>query len=139
MLLSSFLVKLVSKAERPNVMRFRSYRSLFSRLRHLFLKARLTAQTSKMAASHCCVPLCANDSRYNKDLSFHAFPTEDKRRAEWIVRIRRDPGRILKLVLILLLENVSFCVSLYSIFRRLPAGYIFVAVIYCLIFYDLVT
>ena len=46
-----------------------------------------------MAAYHCCVPLCVNDSRKrNPEISFHSFPTDLKRRAEWIVKIRRDPG-----------------------------------------------
>ncbi|XP_068691460.1 uncharacterized protein [Montipora foliosa] len=46
-----------------------------------------------MAAYHCCVPLCVNDSRKkNPKISFHSFPTDPKRRAEWIVKIRRDPG-----------------------------------------------
>lgn len=64
--------------------------SLFSLLRHLCFKVRLTTQTSKMATSHCCVPSCSNDSRYNKYLSFHALPSDAKTRAEWIVKIRRD-------------------------------------------------
>lgn len=64
--------------------------SLFSLLRHLCFKVRLTTQTSKIAALHCCVPSCSNDSRYNKYLSFHALPSDAKTRAEWIVKIRRD-------------------------------------------------
>ena len=67
--------------------------SLFSCVGHIWLKARLTAQTFKMAATHCCLPLCTNDSKYNKEVSFHAFPKEAKRRAEWIVRTQRDPGQ----------------------------------------------
>lgn len=51
-------------------------------LRHLCFKVWLTTQTSKMAALHCCVPSCSNDSRYNKYLSFHALPSEAKTRAE---------------------------------------------------------
>ena len=51
------------------------------------------AENLKMAAYHCCVPLCVNDSRkQNPEISFHSFPTDPKRRAEWIVKIRRDPG-----------------------------------------------
>ena len=44
-------------------------------------------QTSKMADL-----LCTNDSRHNKSLPFHCFPREAKRRADWIVKIKRDPG-----------------------------------------------
>ena len=48
---------------------------------------------SKMAAYHCCVPLCVSDSRKEElEISFHSFPSKPKRRAEWIVKIRRDPG-----------------------------------------------
>ena len=55
--------------------------------------SRVKRRKSKMAAYHCCVPLCVNDSRKkNPEISFHSFPTEPKRRAEWIVKIRRDPG-----------------------------------------------
>ena len=45
-----------------------------------------------MAAYHCCVPQCTNDSRYNEEISFHSFPIDSKRRVNWIVKIRRDPG-----------------------------------------------
>ncbi|KAK3753356.1 hypothetical protein QZH41_018863 [Actinostola sp. cb2023] len=51
-----------------------------------------------MAAYHCCVPLCTNDSRKNAEISFHSFPTETKRRSEWIIKIRRDPGDSFKIM-----------------------------------------
>jgi len=55
---------------------------------------------SKMAAYHCCVPLCVSDSRKEEpEISFHGFPSEPKRRAEWIVKIRRDPGDLFKVCL----------------------------------------
>ncbi len=62
------------------------------------MKTRLGKQTNraeKMAAYHCCVPLCNNDSRYDRDkeLSFFKFPTDKKEMKEWIVRIRRDIGK----------------------------------------------
>ena len=51
------------------------------------------AGKSKMAAYHCCVPKCVNDSRKNDEgVSFHCFPSEQKRRSEWILKIRRDLG-----------------------------------------------
>lgn len=47
-----------------------------------------------MAAYHCCVPLCTNDSRYDekKQLSFHRFSGENKLRKEWIANISHDIG-----------------------------------------------
>ena len=54
---------------------------------------------SKMAAYHCCVPLCVSDSRKEEpEISFHSFPSEPKWRAEWIVKTRRDPGDLLRFV-----------------------------------------
>ena len=48
-----------------------------------------------MAAYHCCVPLCTNDSRYDegKQLSFYRFPCDNKLRKEWIAKIRPDVGQ----------------------------------------------
>ena len=47
-----------------------------------------------MAAYHCCVPLCTNDSRYDaaKTLTFHRIPKHEVVRKTWIARIRRDVG-----------------------------------------------
>ena len=46
-----------------------------------------------MAAYHCCVPPRVNDSqKKNPEISFHSFPTDPKQHAEWILKIRRDPG-----------------------------------------------
>lgn len=47
-----------------------------------------------MAAYHCGVPLCTNDSRYDekKQLSFHRFSGENKLRKEWIANISHDIG-----------------------------------------------
>ncbi|XP_022099294.1 uncharacterized protein LOC110983925 [Acanthaster planci] len=42
--------------------------------------------------SHCCVPMCVNDSRYSKEFSFHNFPKDEKQRSLWIQNIRREPG-----------------------------------------------
>uniref|UniRef100_A0A3B3HDE6 THAP domain-containing protein 1 n=1 Tax=Oryzias latipes TaxID=8090 RepID=A0A3B3HDE6_ORYLA len=41
-------------------------------------------------SQHCCVPLCANSSKYNSSISFHSFPKDMSVRAEWIVRVRRE-------------------------------------------------
>ncbi|XP_046583676.1 uncharacterized protein LOC124290869 [Haliotis rubra] len=52
-----------------------------------------------MAALHCCVPMCTNDSRYDTEgqLSFHRIPAEKNLRKEWLVKIRRDVGPYFKL------------------------------------------
>uniref|UniRef100_A0A671TQT4 THAP domain-containing protein 1 n=1 Tax=Sparus aurata TaxID=8175 RepID=A0A671TQT4_SPAAU len=44
----------------------------------------------RASALHCCVPLCTVSSRYNKEVSFHAFPVDGAVRAEWMQKIRRD-------------------------------------------------
>uniref|UniRef100_A0A8C7WRT9 THAP domain-containing protein 1 n=1 Tax=Oryzias sinensis TaxID=183150 RepID=A0A8C7WRT9_9TELE len=41
-------------------------------------------------SQHCCVPLCANSSKYNSSISFHSFPVDVSVRAEWMVRVRRE-------------------------------------------------
>ena len=41
---------------------------------------------------YCAVPECKNRS-IDKLLSFHRFPNEDARRAEWVRAIRRDVGK----------------------------------------------
>ena len=51
--------------------------TLFSCFCHLCLKTRLSMQI-------CCVPLCKSDSCYKKIISFHAFPSVEKRRAKWV-------------------------------------------------------
>ncbi|KAI4891411.1 hypothetical protein NFI96_026105 [Prochilodus magdalenae] len=52
---------------------------------------RLTYQRQEKKTSlHCCVPLCANSSRYNSDISFHRFPVDPEVRARWLTQIRRD-------------------------------------------------
>ena len=73
---------------------------LFSGYAILEIKARLITQT-KMAAYHCCVPQCTNDSRYDREskLSFHKIPEDNKLRKEWIVKIRRDIGPHFKVCL----------------------------------------
>ena len=67
---------------------------------HPELKTRLPTQEREfqMAAYHYCVPLCTCDSRYEKDLSFHNFPADAKRRRDWIVKIRRDPGQMFEVI-----------------------------------------
>ena len=37
---------------------------------------------------NCCVPQCTAYHRRNPELSFHSFPTCDKRRKEWIRLLR---------------------------------------------------
>ena len=48
--------------------------------------------------SHCCVPQCTSDKRYDTDdkLSFHKIPKEEMKKNEWIHKIRRDPGKHFK-------------------------------------------
>ncbi len=48
--------------------------------------------------SHCCVPQCTSDKRYDTEdmLSFHKIPKEETRKNEWIHKIRRDPGKHFK-------------------------------------------
>uniref|UniRef100_A0A8C7X3F7 THAP domain-containing protein 1 n=1 Tax=Oryzias sinensis TaxID=183150 RepID=A0A8C7X3F7_9TELE len=41
-------------------------------------------------SQHCCVPLCANYSKYNSTISFHSFPVDVSVRAEWMVRVQRE-------------------------------------------------
>ncbi|CAE1159863.1 unnamed protein product [Acanthosepion pharaonis] len=50
-------------------------------------------------AHHCCVPLCKNDARYDREklLSFHSFPKDEKLRKEWTVKIRRDEGPLFRI------------------------------------------
>ena len=45
--------------------------------------------------SHCCVPLCTSDARYDpeKKISFHKFSKDPKKRQDWIVKIKRDVGK----------------------------------------------
>uniref|UniRef100_A0A3P9ILE3 THAP-type domain-containing protein n=1 Tax=Oryzias latipes TaxID=8090 RepID=A0A3P9ILE3_ORYLA len=51
---------------------------------------RLVFQRVTKTSQHCCVPLCANSSKYNSSISFHSFPKDMSVRAEWIVRVRRE-------------------------------------------------
>ncbi|KAG7457479.1 hypothetical protein MATL_G00227510 [Megalops atlanticus] len=52
---------------------------------------RLTYQRQEKKTSlHCCVPQCANSSRYNSEISFHRFPVDPEVRAQWLIKIRRD-------------------------------------------------
>ncbi|KAL7395247.1 hypothetical protein ABVT39_013055 [Epinephelus coioides] len=52
---------------------------------------RLTYQRQEKKTSlHCCVPQCANSSRYNSEISFHRFPIDPEVRAQWLIKIRRD-------------------------------------------------
>ncbi|KAI4893665.1 hypothetical protein NFI96_019902 [Prochilodus magdalenae] len=52
---------------------------------------RLTYQRQEKKTSlHCCVPLCANSSRYNSEISFHRFPVDPEVRARWLTQIRGD-------------------------------------------------
>ncbi|XP_056095645.1 golgin subfamily A member 6-like protein 6 [Rhinichthys klamathensis goyatoka] len=54
-------------------------------------KNKLIYQRQERRSSlHCCVPQCANSSRYNSVISFHAFPIDPEVRAQWLARIRRD-------------------------------------------------
>ena len=55
--------------------------------------------------NYCCVPLCHNSSGQQEErerlglskISFHSFPKEEKRKNEWIVKIKRDLGTNFKL------------------------------------------
>ena len=55
--------------------------------------------------NYCCVPLCRNSSGQQEErerlglskISFHSFPKEEKRKKEWIVKIKRDAGANFKL------------------------------------------
>ena len=55
--------------------------------------------------NYYCVPLCRNSSGQQEErerlgvpkISFHSFPKEEKRKKEWIVKIKRDAGANLKL------------------------------------------
>ena len=45
---------------------------------------------------HCCVPKCYNNASKNTSenkLSFHRLPKTDLLRKQWIIAIRRDPGK----------------------------------------------
>ncbi|KAG1934668.1 gastrula zinc finger protein XlCGF57.1-like [Pimephales promelas] len=54
-------------------------------------KNKLIYQRQQRRSSlHCCVPQCANSSRYNAVISFHAFPIDSEVRAQWVASIRRD-------------------------------------------------
>ena len=75
------------------------YRPL-SRFRHLGLKTKLDGQTklpvhSNMAHDHCCILLCKNDksNENGSNLSFFNFPTDEKRKGQWVVFIKRDEGK----------------------------------------------
>ena len=50
----------------------------------------LAFQRVTASALDCCVPLCTMSSRYNREVSFHAFPVDAAVRAEWMQQIRRD-------------------------------------------------
>ena len=39
---------------------------------------------------HCCVPRCANSSRYKLEISFHRFPINPEVQAQWLFKICRD-------------------------------------------------
>jgi len=49
--------------------------------------------------SHCCVPKCTSDKRYDIEdkISFHQFPKEETKKNQWIHKIRRDPGKYFKI------------------------------------------
>ncbi|XP_033739285.1 THAP domain-containing protein 3-like [Pecten maximus] len=53
-----------------------------------------------MAAKHCCVPFCTNDSRKaatsDLKISFHLIPKAESLKKRWIVAIRRDEGPLFK-------------------------------------------
>ncbi|KAK5924926.1 hypothetical protein CgunFtcFv8_017498 [Champsocephalus gunnari] len=51
---------------------------------------RLAFQRVRKSALHCCVPLCTNSSRYNREISFHSFPIEAEVKAQWLIKVRRD-------------------------------------------------
>ncbi|XP_051528759.1 uncharacterized protein LOC127426177 isoform X3 [Myxocyprinus asiaticus] len=44
----------------------------------------------RSSSLYCCVPQCANSSRYNAEISFHSFPVDSAVRAQWLVKICRD-------------------------------------------------
>ncbi|XP_048257142.1 THAP domain-containing protein 6-like [Haliotis rufescens] len=46
---------------------------------------------------HCCVPQCSSDSRYEANISFHAFPKAEERRGKLILAIRREEGPLFKI------------------------------------------
>ncbi|CAL8386485.1 unnamed protein product [Boreogadus saida] len=50
-------------------------------------------------APHCCVPQCTSSHRKksNRGQTFHRFPNDLGLRREWIIKIKRDPGRHFKI------------------------------------------
>ncbi|XP_058616661.1 THAP domain-containing protein 1-like [Onychostoma macrolepis] len=50
-------------------------------------------------APHCCVPQCTSSHRKksNRGQTFHRFPKDQGLRRQWIINIRRDPGRNFKI------------------------------------------
>ena len=52
----------------------------------------LSLSHSTSMSHHCSVPGCSNNAQKRKDLSFHAFPTDETLRAQWVWAIKRDEG-----------------------------------------------
>ena len=48
-----------------------------------------TSSKNKGGGYTCCVPLCYNNSKRNRDLSFYVIPSEKKLRKEWLRMISR--------------------------------------------------
>ncbi|XP_059905363.1 THAP domain-containing protein 3-like [Gadus macrocephalus] len=50
-------------------------------------------------APHCCVPQCTSSHRKksNRGQTFHRFANDLGLRREWIIKIKRDPGRHFKI------------------------------------------
>ncbi|XP_041966785.1 uncharacterized protein LOC125303093 [Alosa alosa] len=50
-------------------------------------------------APHCCVPQCTSSHRKKsyRGQTFHRFPKDQGLRRQWIINIRRDPGRNFKI------------------------------------------
>ncbi|XP_060587731.1 THAP domain-containing protein 2-like [Ruditapes philippinarum] len=49
------------------------------------------------SSSHCCVPLCYSDARYDNTIHFHKIPKDDTLKKQWIFNIRRDEGEHFKI------------------------------------------
>ncbi|KAI4882782.1 hypothetical protein NFI96_002383 [Prochilodus magdalenae] len=80
------------KAQSRSTNRKLTTRVEFIRLKSYLIKEkRLTYQHQEEKTSiHCCVPLCANSSSYNSEISFHRSPVDPEVRARWLTQIRRD-------------------------------------------------
>ena len=63
-----------------------------------------------MSKFHCCVPLFANDSRYNSALSLHRFPSSLELRRQWIVKFDRMKETVFRLGKPLVRDHFLCCI-----------------------------